>query len=164
MFGRFARQERGQSLIEVALMVPLLLLVVVGIVDVGRIYVSKAAVTNAAREAVALAARDSQATKESICQRARDELGLGAGSCSTAELTVTCTRGSAHCQFVSELDAWHDNLDRDPLSYTPGQGGADVTVTVTYKISLVSGSLLGAAFAVNPVSLTSTAWFRGLSQ
>jgi Flp pilus assembly protein TadG len=164
MFRRFARQQRGQSLIEVALMVPLLLLVVVGIVDVGRIYVSKTSVTNAAREAAALAARDPQASKDSICQRARDELGIGGGSCSTPELTVACTRGGAPCQFVSDLDPWHDTTAREPLAYTAGQGGADVTITVTYRITLVSGSLIGRAFSVNPVALSSTAWFPGLSQ
>jgi Flp pilus assembly protein TadG len=54
---RAAAEEGGQSLVEVALCLPLLLLIVIGIVDVGRIYAYKVAVTNAAREAAVVGRR-----------------------------------------------------------------------------------------------------------
>ncbi|HYK98103.1 MAG TPA: TadE/TadG family type IV pilus assembly protein [Candidatus Acidoferrales bacterium] len=156
-----ARDQRGQSLIETALAIPILLLIVVGVVDVARVFVAKTETTNAAREAAALAARDPQATIEQICQRARDELGAGSGGCVSASLEVTCTRGGATCGSETDL-SYSDPTP--PLFTTAGEGGADVTVSVTYGIDLVSGQLLGRAFAVNPVAIRSAVWFPGLSR
>ncbi len=135
---------------------PLLLLVVIGIVDIGRVYAFKTAVTNAAREAAVYAARDPQATADQICQRARDELRIGGGGCLTPDLRVTCTR-------VGPIDC--GNETSTPVLYqTQGQAGADVTVTVAYSVSLLSGYLVGRAFAMNPVTISATAWFPGLGQ
>ena len=153
--------ERGQSVLEVALAIPILLLVVVGIVDVGRIFGAKTALTNATREAAALAARDPQASLEDVCQRARDELGLGAGSCTSGALTLTCTRGGVAC--ASESDTSYSSPN-PPLYYTSGQGGADVTVEAVYRIDIVGGSVLGRAFSANPITLRNATWFPGLSR
>jgi Flp pilus assembly protein TadG len=148
--------DGGQSLVEVALTLPLLLLIVIGIVDIGRVYAFEASVTNAAREAAAYAARDPQATGDQICQRARDELRIGGSGCASSDVTVLCTRvGPIAC----------GNETSTPVLYqTPGQAGADVTVTVTYRVPLLTGHLVGRAFAVNPVSIGATAWFPGLGQ
>lgn len=155
---RAIADEGGQSLVEVALCLPVLLLIVIGIVDVGRLYTYKVAVTNAAREAAFYGARDPQSAKDGttgICQRARNELGAGAGSCSTAAITVECLRGGMDCGTSPAVPA---------LYQTPAAGGADVSVTVTYRVSLVSTYLIGRAFTINPVAITSTATFVGLSQ
>lgn len=150
------RDEGGQSLVEIALTLPLLLLVVIGIVDIGRIYAFKASVTNAAREAAAYAARDPQATRDEICQRARDELRVTGSGCVSADLTITCTR-------VGPIDC--GNETSTPVLYqTPGQAGSDVTVTVSYRVPLLSGYLVGRVFNVNPVDVGATAWFPGLGQ
>lgn len=150
------RDDEGQSLVEVALTLPLLLLVVIGIVDIGRVYAFETSVTNAAREAAAYAARDPQATKDAICQRARDELGVGGGGCVTGDVSVTCTR-------VGSLDCGNETTT--PVLYqTPGQAGADVTVTVIYRVPLLTGYLVGRVFPVNPVNVGATAWFPGLAQ
>jgi len=156
---RLAADERGQSLVEVALTLPLLLLIVIGIVDIGRVYAFKTAATNAAREAAIYAARDPQATGDEVCQRAQRELGIGAGACPTPDVTVTCKRAIL----------W-DCGNQDPsmsLYPTPGHAGADVTVTVTYRVSLLSGFLVGQAFSVEPdgrVLVSGTSWFPGLGQ
>jgi Flp pilus assembly protein TadG len=151
------RDEGGQSLVEVALTLPLLLLIVIGIVDVGRVYAFEASVTNAAREAAAYAARDPQATADAICQRARDELRVGGSGCATADLTITCTR-------VAPIDNCGNETMRPVLYQTPGQAGSDITVTVTYSVPLLTGYLVGRVFTVNPVNISATAWFPGLSQ
>lgn len=52
------RSQRGQSLVEVALVLPILLLILMGIFDVGRAVFAMNAVTNAAREATRLAIVD----------------------------------------------------------------------------------------------------------
>jgi Flp pilus assembly protein TadG len=49
-------RESGQSLVEFALVVPLLLLLVVGIAEFGRAWMTRNAMTGAAREAVRIAA------------------------------------------------------------------------------------------------------------
>ena len=44
------KRIRGQALVEVALTLPLLLLLILGAMDFGRLYVTKIVLTNAARE------------------------------------------------------------------------------------------------------------------
>lgn len=50
------RDRKGQSLVEFALVVPMLLLLVFGIAEFGRAWMTKNILTGAAREAVRLAA------------------------------------------------------------------------------------------------------------
>lgn len=159
-FSRWASEDRGQSLVEIALCLPILLLLVLGTVDVGRIYATKIATTNAAREAAIFAARNPQALADGadgICQRARDELGFGAAAnpCTTAPITVTCVRApSSTCASTT-----------DPVLYqTSGAAGADVTVTVSYRMSLLSTYLVTRAFTVNPVTVSGSAVFVGLGE
>jgi Flp pilus assembly protein TadG len=156
---RFA-DEGGQSLVEVALCLPILLLIVIGIVDIGRLYSYKVAVTNAAREAAFYGARDPQSAANGttgICQRARSELGAGTdpNPCGTPSITVTCLRGGISCGSSSSVPA---------LFQTAAAGGADVTVTVSYHVALLSSYLVGRVFNVNPVTITSSATFVGLGQ
>jgi len=56
--GRGPRSERGSQLIEFALVLPLLLLVVLGIMDFGLLFQRYEAVTNAAREGARIAVLD----------------------------------------------------------------------------------------------------------
>jgi len=50
------RKERGQSLLEMALILPVLLLILSGLLDLGRLYYAYVAVTDAAAEGAAYAA------------------------------------------------------------------------------------------------------------
>lgn len=160
--------ERGQSLVEVALALPMLLLILLGIVDIGRLYAFKTATTNAAREAALYAARDATALTDDltlpdgtvvvgICHHARDELGMAATAspCSTAPVTIACLRGGQPCG---------NDASSPRLFQTYGAGGAGVTVTVTYNVSLLTGYLIGTVFRVNPVPVSATAAFAGLGQ
>ena len=155
-----AVDDRGQSLVEVALMVPVLLLIVLGLVDVGRAFSFKLAVTNAAREAAIHAARNPAVTFADVCQRARTELGAGtvADPCNSQPIVVTCVRGGDVC------DAGMDAPDYSYLYRTLGQGGADVAVTVRYDMALLTGYLVGSVFRVNPVSVSASATYPGLGQ
>ena len=51
------RSERGQNLIELALVMPLLILLLTGIADLGRAFYSYIQITNAAREGARAASR-----------------------------------------------------------------------------------------------------------
>lgn len=70
MFRRFSRDQRGQSLVEFALVVPILLLLVLGIMEFGRAYSTSLALQNAAREGARLAVTGS--TDAQVVQRVRD--------------------------------------------------------------------------------------------
>jgi hypothetical protein len=74
----------------------------------------------------------------------------------TTDLSITCARvGSTDC----------GNETATPVLFqTPGQAGADVTVTVTYRVPLLTGYLVGRVFTVNPMNVTATAWFPGVAQ
>jgi Flp pilus assembly protein TadG len=159
-FERGTMDEGGQSFVEVALALPLLLLIVIGIVDIGRLFAYKVAVTNAAREAAFYGAREPQAAADAttgICQRARDELGAGAAPnpCSTTSITVLCLRGGIACGTTPAVPA---------LFQTATAGGGDVSVTVTYRVNLLSTYLVSRAFTLNPVAISSSATFVGLGQ
>jgi len=59
MFRRYrsSRGERGQSLVEMAIVLPLLLLILAGAVDLGRAFNNYIIVTNASREGARYASR-----------------------------------------------------------------------------------------------------------
>jgi hypothetical protein len=43
-------------------------------------------------------------------------------------------------------------------------GGAVVRVTVTHSVSLITGYLVGRAFSVNPVRISSSSEISGMSE
>lgn len=50
------KNERGASMVEFAIILPLLMLILIGIIDMGRLLLAQAMVTNAAREGARMAA------------------------------------------------------------------------------------------------------------
>src|SRR5262249_25451853 len=74
---RARRSERGQSLVETALALPLLLLVSVGIFEFGRAYQTWQVVTNAAREGARMAVLPASPTS-GVQARVRQYLTNGA--------------------------------------------------------------------------------------
>lgn len=68
------KSERGQSLLEFALVLPVLLIVLAGVLDLGRLYFAYVAVTDAAGEGAAYAAIHPDDTDE-IIARAQDATG-----------------------------------------------------------------------------------------
>ena len=53
---RYERKEKGQSLVEMALILPVLLIILAGVLDLGRLYYAYVIITDAAAEGVAYAA------------------------------------------------------------------------------------------------------------
>lgn len=115
-----------------------MLLLLLGVADLGRAYVYKTAIVNAAREAAMYAARESNATATQVTQRACDETGLGDwGSPCASGISVTCTPCPS--------------------------GGADVTVRVTYSFTLISGHLFDRIFGTDRLTVGASASFPSLS-
>jgi Flp pilus assembly protein TadG len=86
MILRFARDGRGQSLVEVALALPVLLLLVIGIADLGRVAHYGISLSHATRDAAALAAREPKVTEAEVLLRVCNEMGLE-GECANVTLT-----------------------------------------------------------------------------
>jgi len=107
------RSERGQAVVEFALVVPLLLALLLGIVQAGIAFNHYLAVTDAARAAArkAITARVSGVTVADITAAAQ----AAAADLDTAQLGVTVA---------------------DPTDPTFSTQGSTLTVTVTYPYSI----------------------------
>jgi hypothetical protein len=78
------RHERGVALVEFAMVLPLLLVLVFGIIDFGRAFQTWITLTNAAREGARLGtvSQDAQA----VVQRCQSTAGVSGVSCSVSGL------------------------------------------------------------------------------
>lgn len=115
------RSENGQAAVEFALVVPVLLLLLLGIIQGGIVYHNYLTVTDAARAASrqAIEARVASVTKADVQQAAWDA--------------------------SPDLNHAAMNVDTiDPASPDFSQGGTQVIVTVTYPYSI---NLLGMVVA-----------------
>lgn len=105
---KFKNNENGQTLVEFALILPILLLLVMGIIQFGIIFSAQIGITNAAREGARAAA-----------------VGY---SVSEVQNTVSNTVGS-HISFNLDLES-------TDVDY-PTSIGEDVTVTVVGEVELI---------------------------
>jgi len=71
------QRERGANLVEMALILPILLLLTMGVLDIGRAFYAKVSLTNATREGARYAARHGLANTEGdvlmVIQRVQGE-------------------------------------------------------------------------------------------
>ena len=120
--------EKGQSLVEFALVVPLLLLLVIGIAEFGRAWMAQNVLTGAVREAARIAAVQAPGGGwNGLAATARGNQVLASAGIATT---------------VSVLD--------------PGPYG-DVTATVTYNFPVViAGFIPGLSSSTFPLSSTTT--------
>ena len=122
--------EKGQNLVEFALVVPLLLLLVIGIAEFGRAWMAKNILTGAAREAVRVAAVKAPG-------------GGWNGSAATTRANTILSSAGLTSATATVVDA-------------PGEYGA-VTVTVNYNFPVVLvGFIPGLDNATIPLSSTTT--------
>jgi Flp pilus assembly protein TadG len=90
---RLRTGEQGQAIVEMALTLPLLLLIVLGVFDFGLMFQRFEVVTNAAREGARLGVLTSQYTTAEAQQRALDYLaaaGIPAAACSAGTAGSVC--------------------------------------------------------------------------
>ncbi len=122
--------ERGAAAVEFALVAPVLVLLLVGIVECSKMFQAQSTLSAAAREGVrTMALTNNAGTARTAAVNAASSLGVPAGS-----VTFTFSRGSS-CSGARETDT--------------------VTARVTYRQDFVSG-LLGRT----GVDLTGTARMR----
>jgi Flp pilus assembly protein TadG len=130
----FTRAKQGQSLVEFALVLPILLLILLGVVDLGRVYYAYVTLTNASREGARFGATygwtTPTTTQSAIRNRTKNE------SANVLKL--------ADSNIIVECSA----TDTPPFIYTwtncsSVNPGYAVRVTVNYTFTLYSLSLVG---------------------
>ena len=91
---RFRQTDAGQTLVEFAMVLPLMLILMFGIVDFGRAFYVWLTVTNAAREGARVAATQQPST--AVTTRISDAMGpLGTSQLTTTLGNVQGPRGQA---------------------------------------------------------------------
>ena len=82
------RDRSGQALVEFALVVPLLLILIVGVIELSRAWNTYQVITNTAREALRAAVVDNPSfTQEAMMTQIDDQLRLAALDPSKAQIT-----------------------------------------------------------------------------
>jgi Flp pilus assembly protein TadG len=137
---RRVRAERGAELIELALVLPILLLVFVAIVDFALVFQRYLTISNAAREGARIAVLPGY-TQTDVQNRVTQYVREGIGD-STASPTTVLTIVAI-----------------DPPGPTPAFPAAQVTVTLTHSylfLGPVSGLLGGGSFTTVTLAARST--------
>lgn len=141
---RFRRGERwhyrkspisGQSLIELAIAVPIMLLIMLGTIDVGRLFFGYIEMTNAVREGAEYAAH-----RPSETDKIRSYVTRHAEDLPVANITVTCSNGNCGTAVA----------------------GNRVTVSATWQFTPLTGQFLGAFFGLPRFDLQVTSTMRVL--
>jgi Flp pilus assembly protein TadG len=136
---RLMAGQAGQSLVEFALALPVLLLILLGLADFGRAFYYTTAIANAARAGAEFAARNA-----------------GAGANATTIGYKVCNETG----FVSySSTATCPGLSTTVVPSPPVAGGDYVTVTVTYDFNLISAYLVSRITTVNPIPLRAQSRF-----
>lgn len=104
------RSERGAVAVEFAILLPLLVMIVLGIMEFGRAYNAQISLTNAAREGVrVMAVSNNQASARTAAKNAAVSLSPGLADANITFSTASCTTN------------------------------AQMTVTVSYSLSTLTG-------------------------
>jgi Flp pilus assembly protein TadG len=117
---RLQRREEGQSSVELALLLPVLLLIMAGVLDIGRAFQAYVTVANAAREGarhMSLHQGDCFGARDRVIQEAAGS-GVDLSSATVIFQPAWCSPGSA--------------VPGDPIK-----------VTVTYQFQPIIGLILG---------------------
>jgi Flp pilus assembly protein TadG len=123
------RSERGQTAVEFALMIPVMLLFVLGIFQVGVTYFNQEAMATSARDGARAGAIHTGSTPAVIIQDAKDAITSNATGLDTSTLSITVTG-------VDNPEAPNGTLWE--------QGDIiDVTVTYPWKIGILAFSKSG---------------------
>ncbi len=123
-------KARGQSLIEFALLAPVLFLLLTGVLDIGRAYYAYVAIINAAREGARAAVLDptNQSNIKSHAELESNSVGV----------TITDSMIQIEC-----APAGSSSYTSDYCSATAIVTGDQVRVMIIYPFQLVTGSVLG---------------------
>lgn len=115
--------DKGASMVELALMLPLLLLMLAGIADLGRAFHDYIIITNVAREGARYASLHADPSFAPATKQAAIDEAQASG--------ITLTPSNVTLTLV-------------PADPAPGQA-ATAIITVTYRFNLIVGRIFGSS-------------------
>jgi Flp pilus assembly protein TadG len=119
---RFGLSKRGQSLVEASLTLPVVLLLALGVTDLGRAFYYREAVTNSVRQSLRIAvSKYQQTTANTICS------GTGSGPLAVTVTSPIPPAGGAIATIANQA-ALESSSDGTPA----GSVLAGATLTVTF--------------------------------
>jgi hypothetical protein len=154
-------RHRGQGLAEFAIVLPIFLLIVFGMIDIGRVIWATDNITNAAREGARYASiHGGSEVMQSFCPTGPSLSGTPRPSCpGWSPDSKEPTRNATRAYFVAagaSTTVWVCYYTTTACSGNTDESGASnrrgsyVTVTVQASVPILTGRLLGmAGFTVN---------------
>ena len=139
---RACRRSRGQALVELALLVPVLAVLFLATLDLGRVFYSQITITNAAREAAFKAAED--------------PTSFTSGTCDAVTSRVVCAAVNESRNSFVTVTPSDVTLTCLPNPACPKTYGQEATVTVTGHFNLFT-PLMAAFTGGSNITLTSSA-------
>lgn len=118
---KFGSPERGAAAVEFALLAPVLVMLLFGIMEFGRAYNVQTSLTNAARESV----RDMAISDNAISVKEKKARALAA-----ANRAIT---------FGATLTAADIDFNPSTCSVVPGTPAPQMQVTIRYSLSTLTG-------------------------
>ena|SRR6476646_548296 len=143
------RHSKGQSLAEFALVIPLFLVMLFGIIDIGRVIWANDALANAAREG----ARYASVTGSSLITPTSTKNDIKAYTRNYAIAAGTNVNVTVCYSAVTNSSATSGCTGDNDQSGVTNDRGSLVTVQVTSTVPILTGALLGmGAFTVSGTS------------
>ncbi len=139
------KHRRGQSLVELALTLPVVLVLGLGVADIGRAYYYREAVDNAARQALRMVAlQPQQATGDTACH--------GGGHTGILSTTLPAPTGNS-LLTIANAAATENTFNGAPT----GTAIPGATLTVTWHCIANSAMTQATATATDPADVNSDA-------
>ena len=127
------RSSRGQSVIELAIALPLFLLIALGAVDVGRLFFDYIGFRNAAMEGAIYGARNPMATEAEIATRAEEHDPDAAAAVVTADRDAACASVDGEGFVTVTITTEFEPLSLTALDFLAPEGDWVFTVNPAAK-------------------------------
>jgi Flp pilus assembly protein TadG len=135
--GRRSNRRRGQAMVEFAMVIPIFLLILAGIIDFGLGLFFRMTVINAARDgarAAVMVSNTATIPGPAGVAEARARAAATQGGLDVSSVTETCLRTTVSVTSPPACGNWNNyNASTNP---TGPQSGDSVSVTVNYKYQI----------------------------
>ena len=136
-------KSRGQSLVEFAILMPILILLILGTMDFGRLFFTKIALTNAAREGANYLARNPSDQKNSFSE--------------TKNVIEDEPKNSSVITVLIDCSGTNCDVSCTPTDEKGCSQFGEATVTATTSVDLIFGNFLQTVgLTSGPITLSST--------
>ncbi len=132
-------RERGQSLTEMALLLPVLVMLVIGAIDLGRAYFAYVGITNAAREGARAGMDNPTPTYFGDCATVRTIRYAVCQELNGSGIVIANpgTDITIECSAVASPDSYSSGNCSNP------QAGGRIRVMVQYNFNFISTQVIG---------------------